>query len=419
MHGLASLAWRSTIRAGLAALAEDAPAATQLYRQALGAWRELGLPWDVPMTIIDKAQLLGPDHPDVRAVAPEARAILEGLGARAYVARLEAALARTGAHALHPAPPTQPHRRRRQPDRRSRPWMTLASTRWPLRVRFDECGADGRLRSGGYLRVMQELAWRHGELLGFGRDWYREHRVAWLVPFADLRIAGAARSGDTLRLTTRVTGWRRVWARRESTASVGGAEVARATIDWVLVDGSGRPARVPQVVLEQLADGLPTFQPGRLRLPPTPDDATTWRWAVSIRDLDPMRHVNNATTSMSWTRRSRRGATGSPARRRRCATRWSTAPGPPRPGGVGRTMDGRRRHRRAFVDPAATRCSELVPRWAEVALAPSRRLAPAAPCEGRDTGRGPPSRPPAWHGPVGRAHRQAGGPKVRSKASTS
>jgi len=163
------------------------------------------------------------------------------------------------------------------------------------RIRFDECGADGLLRSGGYLRVMQDLAWQHSERLGLGRDWYREHRVAWLVRFADLRIVGAARSGDALRVTTTVTGWRRVWARRESTASVDGTEVARATIDWVLVDGSGRPARVPQVVMGRLADGLPTFQPGRLPLPPTPDDAARWRWQVSIRDLDPMRHVNNAT----------------------------------------------------------------------------------------------------------------------------
>lgn len=163
------------------------------------------------------------------------------------------------------------------------------------RVRFDECGADGLLRSGGYLRVMQDLAWRHSEAMGFGRDWYRELRLAWLVRFADLRIEGEARAGDTLHVTTRVTGWRRVWARRETTASVGGTPTARATIDWVLIDGRGRPARVPRDIAERLTQGVPTFQPARLASPEPPADAAVRTWAVSIRDLDPMGHVNNAT----------------------------------------------------------------------------------------------------------------------------
>lgn len=165
------------------------------------------------------------------------------------------------------------------------------------RVRFDECGADGSIRSGGYLRLMQDVAWRHSELLGFDRDWYRDRRVGWLVRFADLWITDAARSGDTLVVTTRVTGWRRVWARRESTASVvgEGGDVAHATIDWVLVDHSGRPARIPDGIAERFTDGVSTFQPGRVTLPEAPPDAVTHAWRVSIRDLDPMAHVNNAT----------------------------------------------------------------------------------------------------------------------------
>jgi tetratricopeptide (TPR) repeat protein len=95
VHGPASLASRVTIRAGLAALAGDIAEATALYRQALAAWREMGLPWDIALTVIDMAALLGPGHPDVRSVAPEARTILEGLGAVPYLARLESALVRT------------------------------------------------------------------------------------------------------------------------------------------------------------------------------------------------------------------------------------------------------------------------------------------------------------------------------------
>lgn len=163
------------------------------------------------------------------------------------------------------------------------------------RIRFDECDAEGRLRSGGYLRLIQDVAWRHSELLGFGRDWYRTNRLAWLVRHADLSILGEARSGDTMGVTTRVTGWRRVWARRESEAIVEGDVVARATIDWVLIDAAGRPSRVPPGIAERFTEGIPTFQPTRLEVPGPPADARRHDWLVSIRDLDPMAHVNNAT----------------------------------------------------------------------------------------------------------------------------
>ena len=49
------------------------------------------------------------------------------------------------------------------------------------RVRFDEAGPDGSLKSGGYLRFAQDLAWIHSESGGFGRDWYSERGLTWLV----------------------------------------------------------------------------------------------------------------------------------------------------------------------------------------------------------------------------------------------
>jgi hypothetical protein len=93
MHGPATPAWRQTIRAGLAALDERQADSAALYRQAIAAWREMGLPWDLAQTAIDMAELLGPDHPDVRAITPEARQILEGLSARPFLTRLDRALA--------------------------------------------------------------------------------------------------------------------------------------------------------------------------------------------------------------------------------------------------------------------------------------------------------------------------------------
>ena len=42
------------------------------------------------------------------------------------------------------------------------------------RVRFDEAGPDGHLRTSGLMRYAQDVAWQHSAALGFGRDWYLE-----------------------------------------------------------------------------------------------------------------------------------------------------------------------------------------------------------------------------------------------------
>ena len=64
-----------------------------MYRDALRGWEELGLPWDRALAVIDMVSVLGPGEPEVAAVAAQARQVLEGLGARPFIERLDAGLA--------------------------------------------------------------------------------------------------------------------------------------------------------------------------------------------------------------------------------------------------------------------------------------------------------------------------------------
>ena len=164
------------------------------------------------------------------------------------------------------------------------------------RVRFDESGADGNLRSSGYLRYAQDLAWRHSEAAGFDREWYVRHGLLWLVRCVELEIREPVVNGVTLTVSTEVIGWRRVWARRESTFrdAGNGQSVAIAHIDWVLLNVAGRPARVPDELSGFFSDGA-SFTPARVELREAPENASTARLAVRPQDLDPMAHVNNAT----------------------------------------------------------------------------------------------------------------------------
>ena len=93
LHGPAIEADRLTIRAGVAALEGRVGDALGLYREALRAWRDLGLAWDEALCAIDMATLLGPGDPEVREAAADAREILVRLEAAPFVERLDAAMA--------------------------------------------------------------------------------------------------------------------------------------------------------------------------------------------------------------------------------------------------------------------------------------------------------------------------------------
>jgi hypothetical protein len=91
VHGPAVEARRTSIRAGLAALAGRPTDALSFYRDAIRRFRDLGLPVDEAFTAIEMATLLDPAEPEVRAATEAAREILTRLRARPFLERLEAA----------------------------------------------------------------------------------------------------------------------------------------------------------------------------------------------------------------------------------------------------------------------------------------------------------------------------------------
>ena len=165
----------------------------------------------------------------------------------------------------------------------------------PFRARFDEAGPDGHLRTSVLLRWAQDLAWHHSAQRGFDRDWYRERGLTWLARTAEVGIDGAVLVGDEVIGTTRVVGWRRVWARRRTEfVDAAGSLVAWTHVDWVLLDARGGPTRIP--VDFQPVFGAPDapFPLARVPLGDPPLDAVRSRFAVRPQELDPMDHVNNA-----------------------------------------------------------------------------------------------------------------------------
>jgi acyl-ACP thioesterase len=165
------------------------------------------------------------------------------------------------------------------------------------RVRFDESGPEGTLPGSGFLRYAQDLAWVHSDAAGFGRAWYRERGLTWLIRAVELDLLEEVEYGAELDASTEVLGFRRVWARRRSEFTRRGAErdVASAVIDWVLLNERGAPVRVPAEIVRLFDDDTSnTFTPLRVEVPPAPDDAGSREFDIRRGELDPLDHVNNA-----------------------------------------------------------------------------------------------------------------------------
>ncbi len=170
-----------------------------------------------------------------------------------------------------------------------------------FRVRHYECDAYGHVNNANYLRYMQETAFDASAAAGYDLARYAALGTHWLVRQTDIEFLDPLRYGDSVTVKTWVEDFRRVRSRRayELRRAEQGEVVARATTDWVYVDGaSGRPATVPAAMVAAFfPEGAPPPAPPRERHPappPAPPGVFKMRRHVLWQDLDSAGHVNNA-----------------------------------------------------------------------------------------------------------------------------
>jgi acyl-CoA thioesterase FadM len=165
----------------------------------------------------------------------------------------------------------------------------------PYRVRFDEAGPDGLLRTSVLLRFALDLVWHHSASRGYGRAWYAERRLTWLVRAAVLSVLAPIEVGSEIVGTTWVLGGRRVWARRRTEfRDPAGRLAAWTQVDWVLLDERGAPTRIPSEIEAFLGGPSALFGLARVTLDRSPAGARRVSLVVRPQELDPMDHVNNA-----------------------------------------------------------------------------------------------------------------------------
>ena len=177
----------------------------------------------------------------------------------------------------------------------------------PYRVRFDEAGPTGAIRTSVLLRFAADLAAVHSERRGFGRPWYRESGLAWLVRGVDLELHAPIVHGDTIVGTTRAVAARKVLARRRTEFDdPAGGRVATVIVDWAMTTAEGAATRIPPIFDSVFGKTVRTFEPIRVR-PAPPAGSSGHVLRVRPQELDPMAHVNNAVY-LDWAEEAIRAA---------------------------------------------------------------------------------------------------------------
>ncbi len=170
-----------------------------------------------------------------------------------------------------------------------------------FQVRLYECDAYGHVNNAVYLRYMEEAALGASAAVGYpwtryaalGRTWFtRDTTVEYFYPIT---------FGDSIDVHTWLTDLRRVRSLRVYEMYLSGTDqlVARGETDWTYIDTqSKRPVMVPDEVVSAYHPGE---TPPRLErdpfpsVPPAPDGFPYQVIRrVEWRDLDSLRHVNNA-----------------------------------------------------------------------------------------------------------------------------
>ncbi|HEX7497498.1 MAG TPA: acyl-ACP thioesterase domain-containing protein [Candidatus Limnocylindrales bacterium] len=165
----------------------------------------------------------------------------------------------------------------------------------PYRVRFEESTANETMRTAVYLAWAADVAWQHSTVLGFGREWYAERGLFWLVRAVRLDVLRPIETYASVFVGTRVYGYRRIAARRDcDVRDATGELLARLQVDWVMTNGRGVPTRVPDEMFALVTADAPTFELLKVSLPATPRGAFERRVSIARRDLDPLDHVNNS-----------------------------------------------------------------------------------------------------------------------------
>lgn len=159
---------------------------------------------------------------------------------------------------------------------------------------------NGNLSLCSLADLLQEIAWKHADSQGFGRN-LLEQQLMWALSRLEIKVSQFPRWGDSLRIFTGGRGQAGAFAFREFLVwNQQEEEVARAMSSWLLVHTEKKRILKPESVLpSSLFDpqAAPTWQPAKLEA--SGPELAKEILVVQHSDLDLYNHVNH-TSYIRW-----------------------------------------------------------------------------------------------------------------------
>ena len=166
-----------------------------------------------------------------------------------------------------------------------------------FKLRYREVDRNGFVKTQSWFDFMQEAAAEHATRLGAGYAALAARGCFWVLSSLRLEVLRRARIGETLTLATWPGAFRRLFALRHfSFTDGGGAEVARASSQWmILSQESGRPQRT-DAVLPGIPNNTerPAYFDFGVKIPVAAEEAAPMVVPIHYSMEDVNGHLNNA-----------------------------------------------------------------------------------------------------------------------------
>ena len=184
-------------------------------------------------------------------------------------------------------------------------------------VRTYECGPDGAATMASVCNWLQEAASLNAEALAFSKSNFEAagENISWVLTHLKVRMSRFPKWGEKVSILTFPRGGRRIVAWRDFVLTgEGGAELGRATSEWMLIDlASRKVVAIPEAVfaaantVREPVFGDEPFAKLRWDCREAASDALAFR--ARRGDIDLNGHVNNVHY-VEWLMEGRPDAAG-------------------------------------------------------------------------------------------------------------
>ena len=165
-----------------------------------------------------------------------------------------------------------------------------------FQIRSSECDQNGFLRIVTLMNILQDAADLSATSLGFGFDFCIQNSLAWMGTNYHIQIKRLPKIRENITVQTWPSGENKFMATRDfKVYDESGAEIMKATSQWVLIDITRkRPVSLDQYLPQYMYIDERVLGTEFAKLPDVENTTYTKTFEARYDDIDINRHVNNA-----------------------------------------------------------------------------------------------------------------------------